>query len=160
MAKIHVTTFVNAPAKRVYDLSRSVNLFQISSSANFEKYIEGLITGLVNENDTIVYQAKHFSRSRNLTLKIISLNIPHQITIQLLMKGFTSFQHNLYFKAIKNGSFLIDIIEYETSFGLIGKLLDKIFIKNHINKLLLHRNEIIKQYAETSKWTEILTQIK
>jgi hypothetical protein len=66
----------------------------------------------------------------------------------------------LYFKSIKNGSFLIDVIEYETSFGLTGKLLDKIFIKNHISKLLLHRNEIIKQYAETTKWKEILTQIK
>ncbi len=160
MAKIHVTTFVKAPAKRVYDLSRSVNLFQISSSTTFINFLEGPISGLINENDKVVYQAKHFKRSRDLTLKIISVNIPDQITIQLLMKGFINFQHNLYFKAIKNGSFIIDVIEYETSFGLIGKLLDKIFIKNYISKLLLHRNEIIKQYAETAKWKEILTQIK
>jgi len=160
MAKIHVTTFIKAPAKRVYDLSRSVNLFQIYSSTTFQKFLEGASTGLINENDTVVYQAKHFNKSRILTLKIISLNIPDQITIQLLMKGFKNFQHNLYFKSIRNGSFLIDVIEYETSFGLTGKLLDKIFIKNHISKLLLHRNEIIKQYAETTKWKEILTQIK
>jgi hypothetical protein len=160
MAKIHVTTFVKAPTKRVYDLSRSVNLFKLSSSKTFEKFIEGLSSGQANENDRIVYQAKHFFKSRNLTIKIIRLNIPHQITIQLSMKGFKSFHYNLYFKTIKNGSFLIDIIEYETSYGVIGKLLDKIFIKNHLNKLLLHRNEIIKQYAETSKWMEILTQIK
>ena len=159
MAKIHFTTFIKAPAKRVFDLSRSANLFQISSDNIFEKFVEGLSSGLMNENETVSYQAKYFYRTRNLTLKIINLNIPNQITIQLIMKGFKSFQYNLYFKSIKNGTFLIDIIEYERSYGLMGKLLDKIFIKNHIAKLLSYRNEVINQYAETAKWKEILMKI-
>ena len=156
MAKIHLTTLINAPAERVFDLSRSVNLHRIASSNTYEKAIAGVTTGLINENETVTWQAKHLYKVRKFTTKITSMEFPHHFTVQMVHGDFKSFRHEHYFKPINNGTFLIDVIEFESPYGVIGQLVEKLFLTSYLNKLLLHRNEVIKQYAETSKWKAIL----
>ena len=156
MAKIHLTTLINAPAERVFDLSRSVNLHRIASSNTYEKAIAGVTTGLLNENETVTWQAKHLYKVRKFTTKITSMEFPHHFTVQMVHGDFKSFRHEHYFKPINNGTFLIDVIEFESPYGVIGQLVEKLFLTSYLNKLLLHRNEVIKQYAETSKWKAIL----
>ena len=156
MAKIHLTTLINAPAERVFDLSRSVNLHRIASSNTYEKAIGGVTTGLINENETVIWQAKHLYKVRKFTTKITSMEFPHHFTVQMVHGDFKSFRHEHYFKPINNGTFLIDVIEFESPYGVIGQLAEKLFLTSYLHKLLLHRNEVIKQYAETSKWKAIL----
>ena len=156
MAKIHLTTLINAPAERVFDLSRSVNLHRIASSNTYEKAIAGVTTGLINENETVTWQAKHLYKVRKFTTKITSMEFPHHFTVQMVHGDFKSFRHEHYFKPINNGTFLIDVIEFESPYGVIGQLAEKLFLTSYLHKLLLHRNEVIKQYAETSKWKAIL----
>ncbi len=156
MAKIHLTTLINAPAERVFDLSRSVNLHRIASSNTYEKAIAGVTTGLINENETVTWQAKHLYKVRKFTTKITSMEFPHHFTVQMVHGDFKSFRHEHYFKPINNGTFLIDVIEFETPYGVIGQLAEKLFLTSYLHKLLLYRNEVIKQYAETSKWKAIL----
>jgi ligand-binding SRPBCC domain-containing protein len=69
---------------------------------------------------------------------------------------FKSFRHEHHFKPIDNGTFLIDIIEFESPYGIIGQLTNQLFLTSYLHQLLLHRNEVIKQYAESSKWKAIL----
>lgn len=156
MAKIHLTTLINAPAERVFDLSRSVNLHRIAFSNTYEKAVAGVTTGLINENDSVTWQAKHFYKVRKFTNKITSMEFPHHFTVQMVHGDFKSFRHEHYFKPINNGTFLIDVIEFESPYGVIGQLAEKLFLTSYLHKLLLHRNEVIKQYAETSKWKAIL----
>ena len=156
MAKIHLTTLINAPAERVFDLSRSVNLHRIAFSNTYEKAVAGVTTGLINENDSVTWQAKHFYKVRKFTTKITSMEFPHHFTVQMVHGDFKSFRHEHYFKPINNGTFLIDVIEFESPYGVIGQLAEKLFLTSYLHKLLLHRNEVIKQYAETSKWKAIL----
>lgn len=156
MAKIHLTTLINAPAERVFDLSRSVNLHRIAFSNTYEKAVAGVTTGLINENDSVTWQAKHFYKVRKFTTKVTSMEFPHHFTVQMVHGDFKSFRHEHYFKPINNGTFLIDVIEFESPYGVIGQLAEKLFLTSYLHKLLLHRNEVIKQYAETSKWKAIL----
>lgn len=158
MAKIHLTTLVNAPVKRVFNLSRSINLHRIASANTFEKFIEGKTTGLFNENESITWQSKHFLRSRKLTSKITNMGIPHHFTVQMVLRGFKSFQHDHYFKSFKNGTFLIDIIVFESSYWLVGKWVEQLFITRYLKNLILRRNEVIKQYSETAEWQAILDE--
>jgi ligand-binding SRPBCC domain-containing protein len=151
MGKIHLTTAIHAPAKRVFDISRNANLHRIFSSTTYEKAFEGINKGLIKENETVTWQAKYLFKKREFTLKITSLETPRHFTIQLIERGFKFFRHEHYFKAFKNGTFLIDVVEFESSYGLIGKWIDKLFLTSYIHNLLLQRNEVIKQYAEKSK---------
>ena len=43
---------------------------------------------------------------------------------------------------------MIEILEYETPFGCIGKLFDKFKLKNHLTNFILHRNQILKEISE------------
>ena len=73
MGKIHLTTIIHAPAKRVFDFSRNINLHRIFSSTTYEKALEGINTGLIKENETVTWQAKYLFKKREFTLKITIL---------------------------------------------------------------------------------------
>ena len=112
MAKIHLTTLINAPVERVFDLSRSINLHRIASSNTYEKAIAGVTTGLINENETVTWEDKHLYKIRKFTTKITSMEFPNHFTVQMVHGDFKSFRHEHYFKPINNGTFLIDVIEF------------------------------------------------
>ncbi|MFT5512607.1 MAG: hypothetical protein ACI8SE_001005 [Bacteroidia bacterium] len=60
MSTITVKTHINAPTERVFDLSRSIDLHQISTQQPSEKAIGGKTSGLIGLNETVTWKAKHF----------------------------------------------------------------------------------------------------
>jgi ligand-binding SRPBCC domain-containing protein len=156
MPSIHLTTFIEAPYERVFDLSRSINLHRISLSATNEKAVDGLMNGLVQEGDTVVWEADHLRRKRKFEDSIIALQYPHHYSGEMLKGDFSRFIHHHHFKPAENGTIMIDSVEFESPYGLLGKLLDRFYLKNYIEQLLTGRNLVIKEYAESAKWKAIL----
>lgn len=77
--------------------------------------------------------------------------------IDVMVKGdFKSFHHEHHFKTAENGTIMIDLINFESPYGTIGKIANSIFLTSYIEKLLKKRNAVIKDYAETQKWKAIL----
>lgn len=156
MTSIHLTTFIIAPIERVFDLSRSVNLHKISTAHTRETAIAGVLTGLMNENETVTWQARHFGKQRQFTSKIIEMLRPQSFTDVMIKGDFKSFFHQHYFKKTNNGTIMIDMLEFESPYGVLGKLINRFFLKSYLEKLLIKRNNVIKEYAETMKWKAIL----
>ena len=156
MPKIHTTTFIAAPIERVFDLSRSINLHQISTASTNEKAIDGVMTGLINKGETVTWQAKHLFKTRLFTSKITAMQSPVSFTDEMIKGDFTSFHHEHHFKTVENGTIVIDIIHFETPYGFIGKIVNRVFLTAYLEKFLVKRNEVIKEYAETQKWKAIL----
>ncbi|MEO6734442.1 MAG: SRPBCC family protein [Ferruginibacter sp.] len=156
MEKIHLTTVINAPVERVFDLSRSISLHKISTAHTHEQAVAGVTTGLINLNETVTWQAKHLFKVRRFTSKITSMERPLQFTDEMTMGDFKSYKHHHYFKPVDNGSVMIDIVDFESPYGVAGIVANRLFLKNYLQKLLLHRNAVIKEYAETQKWKLIL----
>ncbi len=156
MVKIHLTTVINAPIQRVFDLSRSINLHKISVAHTQEKVIAGVMTGLIKENETVTWQAKHLFKLRQFTSKITAMKIPESFTDEMIKGDFKSFLHQHHFKTIDNGTIMIDIVEFESPYGILGKLFNTLYLEKYIKKLLLQRNAVVKTYAESNKWKVIL----
>jgi len=156
VSKIHLTTFIKAPVERVFDLSRSINLHKISVSHTDEVAIAGVITGLINENESVTWQAKHLFKKRRFTSKITLMEKPVQFIDEMIQGDFKRFKHEHHFKTINNGTLMIDMVEFETPYGVLGYLVNKIYLKNYLQKLLIKRNDVIKDYAETQKYKAIL----
>jgi ligand-binding SRPBCC domain-containing protein len=156
MPTINLTTFIAAPAKRVFDLSRSINLHKISTADTNEKAIAGTTSGLINLNETVTWQAKHLFKTRQLTSKITVMQSPLLFTDEMTKGDFKSFKHQHHFKEVKNGTLMIDIIDFESPYGVLGTIVNKFYLKKYLENLLLKRNKVIKQYAETEKWKVIL----
>jgi ligand-binding SRPBCC domain-containing protein len=156
MAKIHLTSFIAAPIERVFDLCRSINLHQLSTASTNEKAIDGVMTGLINKNETVTWQAKHLFKTRQFTSKITEMKSPVFFTDEMIKGDFKSFHHEHHFKTVANGTIMINLLNFETPYGTLGKMLNSIFLKSYLEKFLIKRNEVIKEYAETQKWKTIL----
>jgi ligand-binding SRPBCC domain-containing protein len=156
MPSIHLTTFIAAPAERIFDLSRSINLHKISTAATGEEAIAGVTSGLINNDETVTWQAKHLFKKRVFTSKITGMTPGTFFCDEMVQGDFKSFRHEHHFKPVQNGTIMIDLLEFESPYGAIGRLLNKYYLRNYIEKFLAKRNSVIKEYAETEKWKLIL----
>lgn len=156
MPVIHLTTFVGAPIERVFDLSRSITLHAKSMEASGEKAIDGVTSGLINLNETVTWQAKHFLKQRILKSRISAMTFPTFFEDEMIEGDFKSIRHEHHFKPIANGTIMIDLFHFETPYGKFGELVNTIILTRYMKKLLVSRNQIVKQYAESTKWESIL----
>lgn len=156
MPHIHLTTFIKAPAKRIFDLSRSISLHKISTAHTQEKAIAGVTSGLINKDETVTWQAKHLFKTRQFTSKIMEMQSPLFFEDEMIQGDFKSFKHQHHFKQVDNGTIMIDLVDFESPYGALGKLVNKFYMKRYIENLLVKRNKVIQEYAETEKWRTII----
>jgi ligand-binding SRPBCC domain-containing protein len=156
MPKIHLTTFIAAPAARVFDLSRSINLHKISTAGTKEEALAGVTSGLISINETVTWQARHLFKIRRFTSVISAMEVPVQFTDEMTAGDFKSFQHHHYFKPVQNGTIMIDVLFFESPYGFIGRWFNTLYLKKYLERTLNKRNAVIKEYAETEKWKAIL----
>ena len=157
MTTIHLTTFIDAPVKRVFDLSRSINLHKKSLEHTGEEAIAGITSGLINLNEAVTWKAKHLWKNRILTVKISAMDSPHSFTDEMTKGDFASMKHEHHFKQVENGTIMIDLFHFEIPYGAFGKLLSRVYLTRYVRQLLEKRNKVIKEYAESNKWQPLLS---
>jgi ligand-binding SRPBCC domain-containing protein len=158
MPNIHLTTFIAAPIERVFDLARSIDLHKKSMAHTGEQAVAGTTMGLIGLGETVTWKAKHLKKTRVMKVRISEMNRPLSFTDEMVEGDFVSFQHQHHFKQIENGIFMIDILDFETPYGKIGQLVNSIYLTNYLRSLLESRNEIIKSFAESNKWKDVLNK--
>lgn len=156
MPIITIELKVEAPIERVFDLSRSIELHQISTSDSNETAIGGRLSGLIELNETVKWRAKHFGIYQSLTSKITEFHRPYLFIDEQIQGIFKSFKHQHKFSTMDNHTIMLDTFHYVSPFGVLGRIADYLFLKKYMTKLLLHRNLVIKQFAESDKWRAIL----
>jgi len=158
MPTIHLTTFISAPAERVFDLSRSIDLHKKTMAHTGEQAVAGTTAGLIELEETVTWKAKHFFRTRVLKVKITAMNRPESYTDEMVNGDFKSLKHEHHFKQINNGTLMIDLFSFEMPYGGFGKITASLILKSYLKKLLEQRNQSIKEYAESEKWKFILNK--
>ena len=79
------------------------------------------------------------------------MEFPNYFVDEMIEGRFKSFKHQHTFIE-ENGIIIMkDKIEYETPFGIFGKLFDKLILKNYLTAFIQKRNEFIKILAENQK---------
>lgn len=156
MPTIKIECRINAPIEVCFNLSRSIDLQVISTKQTGEKAIAGVTNGLIDLNETVTWRARHFGIWQNMTSKITAIQFPNYFTDEMVQGIFKSFKHEHHFKVVENFTLMHDNLEYVSPLGILGKLADVLFLKVYLRKLLLHRNNTIKVYAESELWKQIL----
>jgi ligand-binding SRPBCC domain-containing protein len=158
MSYIHITTFIEAPVERVFHLSRSIRLHQHSMAAYREEAIQQPSSGLINLGETITWKAKHLFKVRFLKIKVTAMQAPFSFVDEQVLGDFKSMKHEHFFKPVENGTIMIDQFHYTLRYGKLGSLINGIFLKSYLHRLLEERNRAIKKAAETSDWKKYLEQ--
>lgn len=148
MPVIRLETIINTPIAVAFDLSRSIDLHKISTAHTNEQAIAGKISGLIGLGESVTWRAKHFGFTQLLTSKITSFDSPVYFVDEMVSVPFKQFKHEHLFTE-KNGSvIMIDIFEYTSPYGMLGRLADMLFLEKYMRRLLSERNRIVKAFAE------------
>ena len=156
MPTIHLETKIHSTIEICFDLSTSIDLHKISTARTNEKAIAGITAGLVKLNDFVTWEAVHFGIKQQLTSKITQFNKPFHFCDEQKKGAFKNFKHDHYFETQNNFVLMKDRFEFESPFGPIGKLFNTLVLTNYLKRFLIERNAVIKEYAETDKWKEII----
>ena len=156
MPTITLTTEIRAEIEVVFDLARSVDLHKISAAHTDEEAIAGRTTGLVEVNETITWRAKHLGIRQELTSLITDVEKPTYFADEMVKGAFKRFRHEHFFSD-KNGVVVMkDIFDYDAPLGILGRFADVLFLEKYMTEFLEKRNQIIKEFAESERWKEVL----
>jgi ligand-binding SRPBCC domain-containing protein len=148
MTRIELSTFINAPVAICFDLARNIDLHLDSMSQTGEQAIAGLTSGLIGLGETVTWRAKHLGIWQTLTSKITEFDYPHHFTDEMVDGAFKSFRHEHLFYGINNQTVMKDIFTFESPLGILGERVNFLFLGKYMKRLLIKRNEVIKEAAE------------
>ena len=158
MPIIELKTIIYADRQIVFDLSRSIDLHKISTAHTNETAIAGKTSGLIGLHESVTWRAKHFGIYQNLTSRITEFDPPNYFADEMVRGAFRRFKHEHHFTEVSEGTVMTDIFDYQSPMWIFGILGDKLFLKKYMTKLLRERNRVVKLFAESGKWREVLVR--
>ncbi|HEV2709972.1 MAG TPA: SRPBCC family protein [Edaphobacter sp.] len=154
METIRVTTWMDAPMQRCFELATSIDLHLASAAQTHETAIGGVTSGLIGEGETVVWRGRHFGRWLTHTSKVDGWR-PYTYFREVMTEGwFRRFEHEHHFAVMDDGTRMRDEIRFSAS-GMMGKLMEKI-ARRHLIGMLRRRNALIKRAAESEEWRRYL----
>lgn len=158
MPKIELVTEIKSTINICFDLARSIDLHKISTAKTNEKAIAGTTSGLIGLNEFVTWQATHFGVRQKLTSKITAFERPNYFVDEQINGAFKSINHKHTFEQLSDKVIMKDVFEFHSPFGIFGQLFNRLILTNYLEKLLIERNNVIKEYAETVKWKLVLNR--
>ena len=158
MPVIELTTVINAPIERCFDLSRSVDVHLLSTAQTHEKAIAGVTKGLMNKGEQVTWRAKHFGIYQKLTTLILEMDTPVSF-IDIQLKGaFKKLHHTHLYEQQGEQTIMKDIFVFESPMGILGKVINRLILTNYMKRFLIARNLRIKSVAESNEWQKYLNK--
>lgn len=148
MTTIQLITKINAPIHVVFDHSRNIDIHQQSTSKSKETAIAGTTTGLIHKGEKVTWRGKHFGLFLQHQSIISEMKLYTYFVDEQLYGHFKSFKHQHFFEEIEGQTTMKDVMQYETPFGIFGKLFNILFLKRHLKTFLIERNEYLKLVSE------------
>jgi ligand-binding SRPBCC domain-containing protein len=85
---------------------------------------------------------------QKLTVRITEYDFPNRFVDEMEKGAFKRFYHVHEFVEKANGTLMIDTFDYTSPFGVIGKIVDQMFLEQYMKEFLITRNRYIKKIAE------------
>ena len=148
MTVIDLTTQIDAPIERVFDLARDLDLHARSMAHTGERAIAGRTTGRVEAGDSVTWRARHFGLWWSLTSRVTVVEAPTRFEDIQERGPFAWFRHEHRFESIGNGTRMRDHWEHRSPFGPIGRIVDRLVLGRYMRSLLVTRNTALKRQAE------------
>lgn len=137
MPVIRLETFIKANRSTVFDLARSIDLHQISTAHTNERAVAGKTSGLIDLNESVTWEAKHFGIVQRLTSKITAMEHPDYFVDEMVSGAFKSFKHEHLFEQKAEGTLMVDVFNYVSAMRILGQVADLLFLKKYMINLLL-----------------------
>ena len=152
MAVITTITEIRAPAERVFDLSRSVDLHVRSAGRTGETAVAGVTSGLLELEQEVTWRGKHFGVWQNLTSKIIRFSRPDYFRDSMVRGAFLRLDHDHFFETEGDLTIMKDVFDFTSPLGFLGRIAEALFLESYMGRFIIERNDVIKKTAEGEGW--------
>jgi ligand-binding SRPBCC domain-containing protein len=137
MPKIGLETLIAAPAALCFDLIRDPSVQPAIVK----------VKGPAGVGQSITFAARG---TRPIIVKVTEHVYPQKVVDTMIQGPFHSFVHEHEFREVTGGTLILDTIEWTSPFGIIGRVADSLLIHRRLTKLVLSRNQKLKELAENN----------
>ena len=152
MSIIVLSTSIAAPRERVFDLARSIDAHCRSTEQTSERAVAGVTSGLIGPDQEVTWEAKHFGIRQRLTVRITEFERPSHFRDAMVKGAFKRMEHHHKFIEQPPGTLMVDRFDFESPFGFIGRIVDRVFLASYMRRFLVRRNAALKVLAESEEW--------
>ncbi len=156
MSVIALATVIRAPRERVFDLARSIDAHQDTTSSTEERAVAGVTHGLIGMGDEVTWEARHFGVRQRLTVRVTAFDRPKHFQDIMVSGAFKRMVHDHEFADHPAGTLMRDRFEFQSPLGILGRIVDALFLTSYMRRFLVERNEILKRLAESEAWRRYL----
>ena len=112
------------------------------------KTVSGVTDEEIGLGQTVTFEGNHFGMRQRLTVKVIEFDRPRRFVDAMTEGRFKSFVHIHEFESSGGGTLIKDTVIWESPFGILGRIVDKLLLKRHLTQLVSTRNAKLKEIAE------------
>jgi ligand-binding SRPBCC domain-containing protein len=157
MSIIKLETLIHAPIELVFDLTRDIDLHMATVPHTKERAIAGRVSGPVEPGDTITFEAVHLGLRQTLSSRITDFQAPYYFVDEMQKGAFKSLRHEHRFEAVGNDATIMwDTLSFESPFGILGRLVNRLFLERYMRSFLIERNHNLKRLIESGEWRSIV----
>jgi ligand-binding SRPBCC domain-containing protein len=153
---IQLATVIDAPRERVFDLARSIDAHQDSTAGTGERAVAGIIHGLIGFHEEVTWEARHLGVRQRLTVRITALERPQHFQDVMVKGAFRRMTHDHDFAMHPQGTLMTDRFDFASPFGLLGTVVDQLFLAGYLRRFIVQRNLVLKRIAESEEWRQYL----
>jgi hypothetical protein len=144
---------VNAPIERLFDLVRSIQAHEATSSID-GRAVAGKTLGLATLNDVTTWSARFFGLRFKISTRMTSFNPPFSLTENLERGLLLEFGHVYSLRSLESG--LVELGDCFTFRSPLGAWFDALVFKPIMTRTMSARLNGLKELAETNGWKKFL----
>ena len=148
MALIRIVTEIAAPIEQCFDLARDIDFHTRSLEGTGERAVAGRTTGLIELGESVTWEARHLGVRQRFSAKVTVFDRPKHFRDEMTTGAFRSFAHDHLFESRDGLTVMTDEVVFQSPFGPLGWLVDRLFMAGYLRRLLNGRCQAIKREAE------------
>jgi ligand-binding SRPBCC domain-containing protein len=126
-----------------FDLSLSIDAHLDSFERSGERAIGGVTAGVIGLGEFVTWRARHFGITWTMTSTITEWDRPRRFVDEQRKGPFRSFRHEHRFEPTDQGTRLLDHVEFEAPFGLLGRAVERLVLARYLRRLIDVRNTFL-----------------
>ena len=150
MVTIRLTTWVNAPIERCFQLATNVEFNSASASAK-------AASGDTFQVGDVFNRSGWWRGLRMAYTSRIEEIRPFTYFKEVMADGsFRQFEHEHHFTPMDDGTRVRSEVRFAAGGGPVGLMLERLLLRKHVLKLLTQRHMRLKDAVESNEWREYL----
>ena len=149
MAQLHEEIWISAPPQTCFDASRDIGLHCRTAAHTHERAVDGVTSGLIGLGESVTFEAVHFGVRQRLSSRVVEFDAPHIFVDEMTRGAFAQMRHTHRFESENGGTRMIDILEWRSPCGVLGKVADWLLVGPHLRAFLRRRNRALKRWIES-----------